>query len=123
VTSWEIVALAAVSMLIADILSVLLVQAEARNRALMSGVLDAIGWGAGIIVTFSTISALGGHDMALKVAVIIGVTVANFAGSYIGTTLGRRIVHEDPTDTLTISERVARLETHTRFVDPPQGAK
>ena len=103
-----IVLLAAVSMAVADVLAVLLVQAEARNRALLSGVLDTLAWGAGIAVTFVTIDSLQGHNLDLKVAVVVGVSAANFAGSYIGVKIGRRFVKEDPTTTM--AQRIERLE-------------
>ncbi len=101
--------LAAVSMLVADVLSVLLVQAEARNKAVLSGVLDTIGWGAGVVVTLSTINALNGHNEALMVGVVAAVTVANFAGSWGGVRLGKRFVREDPTTTL--AQRLTALES------------
>jgi hypothetical protein len=103
-----IVAMAAISMVIADVLSVLLVQAEARNRAFLAGVLDTLGWGAAIVVTFLTVNSLQGHDLGLKVGVVIAVSLANFVGSYVGVKIGRRFVKEDPTTTL--AERVQRLE-------------
>jgi choline-glycine betaine transporter len=117
-TSWEIVILAAASMVVSDVLSVVLVQAEARNKANLSGVMDTLGWGASIIVTFATLHALGGTDMALKVAVIVAVSAANYFGSWWGVVIGKRFVSETAT---TLAERVARLEQNTRFVDPPKG--
>lgn len=99
-------ALAFVSMMIADILSVLLVQAEARNKANLSGILDTLGWVAGMVVTFTTVTALGGHDFTLKVLVVVAVSIANYVGSVIGTNIGKRFVP----DATTLAERVARLE-------------
>jgi asparagine N-glycosylation enzyme membrane subunit Stt3 len=110
--------LAAIAMLVADVLSVLLVQAEARNRAILSGVLDTLGWGAGMVVTFSTIDALNGRDRPLMFGVIAGVSLANFAGSWLGVRLGKRYVKEDPTAELSL--RVSALESRLSGApDPP----
>jgi hypothetical protein len=109
--------LASVSMVVADVLSVMLVQAEARNRAVLAGLLDTVGWAAAIVVTLSTLNALNGHDRPLMYGVIAGVSIANFGGSYLGVRIGRRWVHEDPTTTL--AQRVARLEEISPFVDIP----
>ncbi len=98
--------MAGISMVIADILSVLLVQAEARNRAHLAGLLDALGWGAAIIVTFITVTALQGHNMTEKVLVVLVISAANYAGSLIGVKFGSRFVH----DATTLNDRVARLE-------------
>ena len=111
-----IIIFAAISMLVADVLSVLLVQAEARNRAVLSGALDTVGWGAGIFVTLSTINSLNGHDKPLMYGVIAAVSIANFGGSYLGVRLGRRWVKDIPAGTL--AERVARLEAINPRVDP-----
>ena len=111
---WVTVILAAVAMLCADVLATLLVQAEARNRAVMSGVLDTVCWGASIVVTFLSIDALQGHSFGLKVAVVLAVSAANFGGSYLGVRIGKRFVKEDAT---TIADRVARLEHLSPLID------
>lgn len=103
------IVLAAVSMLISDVLSVLLVQAEARNKAVLAGLLDTIGWGAGIVVTLSTLNALNGHDLPLMVGVVGAVSAANFGGSWLGVRLGKRFVREDPTTTL--AQRLDAIES------------
>jgi len=55
-------------MLVQNVLAVLLVQAEARNRALLAGLLDCLMWPAGMITTTITITvtALQGHHAGLK---------------------------------------------------------
>jgi hypothetical protein len=100
--------LASLAMILADVISVLLTMAEARNRALLSGLLDTLGWGAGILVTFETLDALNGHHPALMIGVVAGVSVANFCGTWVGVKLGKRYVREDPTAELAL--RVAALE-------------
>ncbi len=69
--------------------------------------LDTVGWGAGIVVTLSTLNALNGHDRPLMIGVVAAVSAANFGGSYLGVRLGKRFVKEDAT---TLAERVTALE-------------
>lgn len=83
---------AALSMVVQDLLAVCLVQAEARNRAVLAGVLDALCWPAGIVCTTITVTALQGHHLGVKADVIAAVTVANFAGSMAAVRLGRRYI-------------------------------
>ena len=49
---------AAVAMLAQNILAVFLVQAEARNRALLAGLFDLFMWPAGMVTTTITVTAL-----------------------------------------------------------------
>jgi hypothetical protein len=108
-----IIVLAAVAMVISDVLSVILVQAEARNRAVLAGVFDTLGWLAAVIVTLLTLNALNGHNVPLMIGVVGGVSVANFGGTWLGTTVGKRYVREDATK---LAERVTALE---RIVTTP----
>lgn len=103
-----VIILAAVAMLIQDILAVPLTQAEARNRAHIAGLLDTAGWLVAITTTFLSVDTLSGHDFARKVGVIVGVSAANYVGTVLGTKLGKRFVKEDPTSAL--AKRVAALE-------------
>ena len=57
---------AAVAMLVQNVLAVFLVQAEARNRALLAGLLDCLMWPAGMVTTTITVTALQGHHAGLK---------------------------------------------------------
>jgi hypothetical protein len=86
--------LAALAMFIQDVLSVLLVQAEARNRASLAALFDSIMWLAGIATTTISVTALQGHSLAEKIVVIAAVTAANVAGSYTGVPLGKRFIKE-----------------------------
>lgn len=90
-----IVLLAAVSMLIQDILAVLLVQAEARNKATLSAILDCLMWPAGMACTAISVTALQGHDLGLKAGVIVGVEIANLTGSYVAIGIGKRYIKEN----------------------------
>jgi hypothetical protein len=59
-------------LLVQNVLAVFLVQAEARNRALLAGLLDCLMWPAGMITTTITVTALQGHHAGLKTEVIAG---------------------------------------------------
>lgn len=86
---------AAAAMLVYDVLCVLLVQAEARDKAALSAALDSIMWLAGIATTTISVSALQSRDLSLKAEVIAAVTVANVVGSYVGVRLGRRYIRTE----------------------------
>jgi membrane protein DedA with SNARE-associated domain len=83
-------------MLVQNVLAVFLVQAEARNRALLAGLLagllDCLMWPAGMVTTTITVTALQGHHAGLKGEVIAAVTLANFVGSSAAVRLGRRFI-------------------------------
>jgi hypothetical protein len=79
-------------MLVQNVLAVLLVQAEARNRAVLAGLLDCLMWPAAMVTTTITVTALQGHHAGLKTEVIAAVTLANFAGSSAAVRLGRRFI-------------------------------
>lgn len=90
-----IVVLAAVAMFVQDLIAVPLTQAEARNRAMLAGVLDTVGWLVAITTTFISVDSLQGHNTGQKIAVIVSVSFANFFGTYTGTKLGKKYVHMD----------------------------
>ena len=89
---WLLALYAAVAMIVQDILCVLMVQAEARNRGWLSGLFDSLGWPAGILTTTISVTAFQGHDMTTKVVVATAVTAANFIGSLIGVWIGHRTI-------------------------------
>lgn len=90
-----VVALAALAMVIQDVFGVLLTQAQARNHGWLAGTFDSLQWGAAIVTTTVSVTALQGHDLPFKVAVIAAVTVANFAGALLGVALGKRFIKEE----------------------------
>lgn len=94
---WLIAFYAAIAMVVQDILGVFMTQAEARNRATLSGLFDAIGYPAALITTTISVTAFQGHDFAEKAVVMIAVTAANFIGSYAGVWIGHRLI-KDPED-------------------------
>ena len=85
---------AALSMVFQDLLATFLVQAEARNRAVLAGILDGLCWPAGIVCTTITVTAMQGHHLGLKAGVIAAVTVANFTGTWTAVHIGRRHIRE-----------------------------
>jgi hypothetical protein len=90
-----IVLAAAAAMFIQDLLAVLMVQAEARNRAVLAGVMDCLQWPAGMVTTAVTVTAFQGHDGARTGLVIAAVSAANFAGTWTAVHLGRRHIREE----------------------------
>lgn len=89
---WLTAIVAGAAMLVENVLGTLLVQANAKGMAWLSGLLDALAWGAGIITTTVSVSALQGHSMYAKVVVITLITVANVLGSVMGVKIGTRLI-------------------------------
>lgn len=75
-----------------DILGTVMVQAEARNQANLSALLDTVGWGASFACTYIGITALQGHNTALKVFVVAAISAANYGGTWTGVIIGKRWV-------------------------------
>jgi glucose-6-phosphate-specific signal transduction histidine kinase len=90
-----IVALAAGCMVVQDILAVLLVDAEARNRGWLAGILDSAVWLFAIATTTIAVTALQGHSLAGKVELVVFVTAANLIGMRLGVWIGKRYIHSD----------------------------
>lgn len=86
--------LAAAAMLIQDICGVLLVQAEARNRAGLAALFDSIMWLAQISTVTISVTALQGHQFDAKAIIILFVEAANIAGCFAGVAIGRRWIRE-----------------------------
>ena len=90
-----ILLVAGLAMLIQNVLGVLTIQAEARNRTWLAGILDSFCWFCSISTTTISVTTLQGHDFGKKVIVVAMVTVANLLGTALGVTLGRKLVKED----------------------------
>ena|ERR1035437_2417916 len=101
-----IVVLAALAMVLQDIVATVMVMCEAKGRGWLAGILDAIGWIVGITTLTISVSALQGHDTPKKVAVIVLVTIANVLGTKLGQLVGSRYVHD-----VSIESRLSALET------------
>lgn len=89
---WTTAILAAVAMIVQDVLATMMVQAEARNRAAWAGALDSLGWIAGITTTSISVTEIQGGTLAAKVVVIGAVTLANFGGTFAGVHIGKRLI-------------------------------
>lgn len=98
--------IAAATMVVTDVLGVVMVMAEARNRGWLAGWMDTAQWIVGITTTTITVTALQGHSLSEKVLVVVLVSLANLFGTKLGQVIGHRFV----TDASTLAERVARLE-------------
>jgi hypothetical protein len=94
--TWLWAVWAALAMLGQDWLSTWLVQAESEYLANRAGVLDTLNWPMGMAVTFTTVEALQGHDMALKIAVCAAVSAANYTGTSTAVRIGRRMRDKKP---------------------------
>lgn len=104
-STFEIVLIAAFSMVIQDAAGTVMVVAEARGRGWLAGILDAVGWIFAITTTFISVDSLSGHDFAKKAAVVLAVSAANIFGTKLGESLGSRFVKDR-----TIEQRLAALE-------------
>jgi len=94
--SWLLIAAAAAGMLVQDILATVMVVAESRGRAHLAASMDTLGWYAQICCTTVSVTTLSGHALAPKVACVVAVSVANYAGTWSGTRLGHRLTRERP---------------------------
>lgn len=88
---------AALAMCAQDLMGVLLVQAEARNRAVLAAALDSVMWLATITTTSISVTALQGHQIGLKAEIICWVTIANAAATYVAVRIGKRFIRADVT--------------------------
>lgn len=86
--------LAGLAMVCQDIIAVLEVQSEARNRPVLTGFLDALKWFAGITTTSISVTTLQGHNLHQKVLVVVAVSFANFIGSFTGVMIGKKYIKE-----------------------------
>lgn len=107
--------LAALSMVVQDVLMTLMVVCENRGRWVLAGLLDCVGW----IAQISTITIAGGsiieHGLTPESwLIIIFVTIANFVGTGLGTVIGRHIKTTELT-------KVQHARTHRFFGRRPRG--
>lgn len=87
--------LAAASMFLQDLLGVGLVQAEARNKANLAAIFDSLGYFAALATMAISINAVNGGSLSEKALVLGFVSVANYAGTYLGVRLGKRWIPDD----------------------------
>ena len=93
---WAWVAAATLAMIGQDLLSTWLVQAESQFLANRAGLLDVLNWPMGMAVTYTTVVALEGHDLTLKIAVCAAVSAANYFGTRTAVQLGHRMQRRRP---------------------------
>lgn len=86
--------LAALAMVLQDILEVLKDQSQARNHALLAGAFDSLMWLALIASTTISVSALQGHSLSKKILVVSLVTIANFIGQGTGVLIGKKFIKQ-----------------------------
>ncbi|HZV27087.1 MAG TPA: hypothetical protein VFG00_12450 [Acidothermaceae bacterium] len=98
---------AALAMVAQDVLSTLLTQAEARNMAATSGLLDMAAWLVALLTLNWSLNAIDGHNMAMKVLVVGAVSIANYVGSWAGVKIGKRWLKDR-----TVEARLSALEAH-----------
>lgn len=93
---------------LANIFSTLMVQAEARNRAVLSGLFEGIFALFWIVAARYSIIALG-YKRILDVALILAVLFAgNFVGAFLGVKVGERYITDEDDEALQV--RVAETE-------------
>ena len=86
---------AALAMILQDVTLTLMVQAEARNRWVLAGLLDSVGFLAQVATYGVSIVAIVNHGLTAQTLVILGaLTVANFIGTGLGTLIGKRYIKE-----------------------------
>lgn len=92
----------------ANVFSVFMVQAEARNDAFKAGVFEAgyaLFW---IVAARYSVDTLNGHGTARMVVMLTALVLGNFAGAYIGTKWGERLVRDHEAEE--VDERLAEAE-------------
>ena len=88
-----------------NVVVTILIIADARGHGWLAGWLSAISWTLNITGTAIAITALHGHTLETKAAVVVFASLANLFGTKLGQTLGQRFVHDDQIDA-----RLAALE-------------
>lgn len=86
--------IAAGCMVLQDIISVILVQAEAANRGWLAGICDMFGWYLAIATTSISVTSLQGHSLSQKIWVLALVGAANIVGTKSGQVLGKRLLKQ-----------------------------
>ena len=82
------------AMVLQDILGILMVQAEARNRAWLTAHFDTLQMFALITTQTISITAMQGHNLHEKVLVLLAMTAGNYIGALTAVPLGKRFIKE-----------------------------
>lgn len=113
--NWSIAVIAAATMVATDVLGVIMVQAEARNRGWLAGWCDTAQWYVGITTTTISVTAFSGHSFSQKVLVGVLVGLANLFGTKLGQVIGSRYVRDKSSlvDRVSALERTIRSKGHS----------
>jgi hypothetical protein len=96
VSTWELAVLAFFAMIGQDLSLTWLVQAEARNKWVLAGLLDSVGFLLQVATFGVSIDAIIKHGLTSQTIILLVVlTAANFIGSGMGTLLGSKWIHAD----------------------------
>jgi hypothetical protein len=90
--AWWLPLAAGLAMYVQDVLATVMVVAEARGRAHLAASMDSLGWLAQITTTTVSVDALLTGSLAAKAAVVLAVSLGNYAGTYSGVKLGHRLM-------------------------------
>lgn len=87
---WKVALLAFVAMCAEDLLATAMVIEEAHYNALAAGILDVLGWAAGLICSALAIESIitNGWRTRKSITIILAVSVANFLGTFGGVGIG-----------------------------------
>lgn len=86
----ELAILAALAMLIQDVIAVVLVQAEAKNKGWTAGLMDMLGW----LVAFTTLRIAIKAEGSALVETVILVSIANVLGTKLGQVTGQHFLEK-----------------------------
>jgi len=105
--------------LVSNIASTLMVQAESRNRAVMSGVFEALYALFWIVAAKYSVNTLNGHDTTNTIVELVALVAGNFLGAWVGVTIGKKFVtdHDDVATKERLAETEAALALAHRALD------
>jgi hypothetical protein len=79
-------------MILADVLSTIMVMAEAKERGWLAGLLDMAAWYVSIATTSISVTTLSGHNTVGKIYVLVLVGLSNVVGTKTGQMCGSRLL-------------------------------
>jgi len=108
----KIAIIAALCMVIQDILEIAKAQGAARNNGKIVAIADTLFWYVSITGTTLAAFTLHGGTLSSKIWVIILVSAANIVGNLLGTELGKRFIrdHSEESQDAKIQHLMERVE-------------
>lgn len=100
---------------LANIFSTLMVQAEARNRAVLGGTFEGIFALFWIVAARYSIIALGYHNAWDVVFILTALFAGNFVGAFLGVKVGERYITDEDDEAL--QKRVAETEAFRHMTE------